>query len=64
MEVIHETMAKRGTNLQACNQQVARAAAELVDTIEPLKQAAKFESENIGHSVNQLVIIYITLITP
>ncbi|KAK9743863.1 FERM central domain [Popillia japonica] len=54
MEVIHETMAKRGTNLQACNQQVARAAAELVDTIEPLKQAAKFESENIGHSVNQL----------
>ncbi|KRT81226.1 hypothetical protein AMK59_5662, partial [Oryctes borbonicus] len=54
MEVIHETLAKRGSNLQACNQQVARAAAELIDTIEPLKQAAKFESENIGHSVNQL----------
>nr|XP_022902800.1 talin-2 isoform X2 [Onthophagus taurus] len=54
MEVIHQTLTKRGQSLQACSQQVGRAAAELKDTIEPLKQAAKFESQNIGHCVNQL----------
>lgn len=55
MEVMHQTFAKRGGTLQSANQQVARSAAELIDTIEPLRQAAKFEAENIGHTVNQLV---------
>lgn len=34
---------------------VFRAAAGVNDTIEPLRNAAKFEAENIGHTVNQMI---------
>lgn len=46
---------QKGSTLHAYSQQVERAAAGLSDTIEPLRTAAKFEAENIGHNVNQLV---------
>lgn len=56
MDVVSQSLVpKRGSSLQQYNQQVARASAELGDTIEPLRQAAKYEAENIGHAVNQMV---------
>lgn len=55
MDVVSQSLVpKRGSSLQQYNQQVARAAVELMETVEPLRQAAKYEAENIGHSVNQL----------
>lgn len=55
MDVVSQSLEpKRGSSLQVYNQQVERAAAELSDTIEPLRQAAKYEAENIGHHVSQL----------
>lgn len=56
MEAVSQTLApRRGSSLPVYNQQVGRAAGELQDTIEPLRQAAKCEAENIGHYVNQMV---------
>lgn len=46
---------KRAATLPVYSQQVERSAAGLLDTIEPLKHAAKFEAENIGHAINQMV---------
>ncbi|ERL88737.1 hypothetical protein D910_06119, partial [Dendroctonus ponderosae] len=37
------------------NSLLFRSAAGLTDTIEPLRHAAKFEAENIGHTVNQMI---------
>lgn len=31
------------------------SATEMLDKLEPLRAAAKFEAENLGHSVNQMV---------
>lgn len=56
MDVVSQTLdAKRGSSLQAYNQQVARSAAEIQDTIDSIKNAAKYEAEHIGHTVNQMV---------
>lgn len=56
MDVVSQSLkAHKGTSLHAYSQQVERAAAGLSDTVEPLRQAAKFEAENIGHGVNQVV---------
>lgn len=56
MDVVSQTLQpKRGSTLQTFNQQVARSAAQLSDTIEPLRNAAKYEAENLGHSINQMV---------
>ncbi|KAF5290986.1 hypothetical protein FQA39_LY14517 [Lamprigera yunnana] len=56
MEAVSQTLTPRkGSSQDLYNQQVARAASELQDTIEPLRQAAKFEAENIGHAVNQMI---------
>lgn len=56
MEAVSQTMVpRRGSSLPIYNQQVGRAASELQDTIEPLRHAAKFGAENIGHAVNQMV---------
>ncbi|CAH0550425.1 unnamed protein product [Brassicogethes aeneus] len=56
MDAVSQTLTpKRSATLPVFSQQVERAAASLFDTIEPLRHAAKFEAENIGHSVNQLV---------
>lgn len=56
MEVVSQSLkAHKGTSLHAYSQQVERAAGGLSDTVEPLRQAAKFEAENIGHGVNQIV---------
>ncbi|XP_049817811.1 talin-2 isoform X3 [Aethina tumida] len=46
---------RRNASLPVFSQQVERSAGGLLDTIEPLRQAAKYEAENIGHCVNQLV---------
>lgn len=46
---------KRSATLPVYSQQVERSAAGLLDTIEPLRHAAKFEAENIGHAINQMV---------
>ncbi|KAK4884901.1 hypothetical protein RN001_001172 [Aquatica leii] len=56
MEAVSQTLTPRkGSSQDMFNQQVARAASELQDTIEPLRQAAKFEAENIGHVVTQMI---------
>ncbi|XP_076258491.1 talin_middle and talin-RS domain-containing protein rhea isoform X2 [Rhynchophorus ferrugineus] len=46
---------RRNATLSAFSQQVNRAAASLTDTIEPLRSAAKFEAENIGHTLSQML---------
>ncbi|XP_030759474.1 talin-2 isoform X2 [Sitophilus oryzae] len=46
---------RRATTLPIYSQQVDRAAASLNDTIEPLRQAGKYEAENIGHSLTQMI---------
>ncbi|CAG9813617.1 unnamed protein product [Phaedon cochleariae] len=46
---------QKSATLPIFSQQVARSAAGLFDTIEPLRHAAKYEAENIGHAVNQMV---------
>lgn len=56
MDVVSQTLEpKRGSSLQGYNQQVARSAAELSDTIEPLRNSSKYEAENLGHSICQMV---------
>lgn len=39
---------RRSATLPIFSQQVERSAAGLFDTIEPLRQAAKYEAEKIG----------------
>lgn len=57
MDAVSQSLVPRkGATLPAYSKQVERAAAGLFDTIEPLRHAAKFEAENIGHSVDQMVI--------
>lgn len=59
MEAVSQTLVpRRGSSLPVYNQQVGRAAAELQDSIEPLRSAAKYEAENIGHTVTQMVISF------
>jgi talin len=56
MDAVSQSLApKKGSTLPAYSQQVERAAAGVFDTIEPLRHAAKYEAENIGHTVNQMV---------
>uniref|UniRef100_A0A6P7FNN2 Talin-2 isoform X4 n=1 Tax=Diabrotica virgifera virgifera TaxID=50390 RepID=A0A6P7FNN2_DIAVI len=56
MDAVSQSLApRRAATLPVYSQQVERSAAGLFDTIEPLKHAAKFEAENIGHAINQLV---------
>lgn len=63
MDVVSQSLkAHKGTSLHAYSQQVERAAAGLSDTVEPLRQAGKFEAENIGHGVNQVVSFIIIII--
>ncbi|XP_074035813.1 talin_middle and talin-RS domain-containing protein rhea isoform X1 [Leptinotarsa decemlineata] len=53
---------QRSTALPIYSQQVERSAAGLLDTIEPLRHAAKFEAENIGHGINQLIQFFEPLV--
>lgn len=56
MDAVSQSLVpQKVSTLHAYSQQVERSAAGLSDTIEPLRTAAKFEAENIGHNVNQLV---------
>lgn len=56
MDAVSQSLApRRSATLPVFSQQVERSAAGLFDTIEPLRHAAKFEAENIGHSVNQMI---------
>lgn len=63
MDAVSQSLQPRkGATLPIYSQQVERAAAGLFDTIEPLRQAAKFEAENIGHSVNQMIQYFESLV--
>lgn len=56
MDAVSQSLVpRRSSTLQGYSQQVERAAAGLADTVEPLRQAGKYEAENIGHAVNQIV---------
>ncbi|XP_050295854.1 talin-1 isoform X2 [Anthonomus grandis grandis] len=56
MDAVSQSLQPRRTaTLPVFSQQVERAAAGLTDTIEPLRHAAKYEAENIGHTVNQMI---------
>ncbi|KAJ8935035.1 hypothetical protein NQ314_013060 [Rhamnusium bicolor] len=56
MDAVSQSLqTKRTATLPVYSQQVERSAAGLFDTIEPLRHAAKYEAENIGHAVNQMV---------
>ncbi|KAH1007343.1 hypothetical protein HUJ04_004589 [Dendroctonus ponderosae] len=56
MDAVSQSLQPRKTaTLPIFSQQVERSAAGLTDTIEPLRHAAKFEAENIGHTVNQMI---------
>lgn len=60
MDAVSQSLApRRSSTLQGFSQQVERAAAGLADTVEPLRQAGKYEAENIGHAVNQIVSLAI-----
>nr|CAH7755545.1 unnamed protein product [Callosobruchus chinensis] len=56
MDAVSQSLQPRRTaTLPVYTQQVERSAAGMLDTIEPLRHAGKYEAENIGHAVNQLV---------
>ncbi|KAJ8958588.1 hypothetical protein NQ318_016309 [Aromia moschata] len=56
MDAVSQSLVpRRSATLPVFSQQVERSAAGLSDTIEPLRQAGKFEAENIGHAVSQMV---------
>ncbi|CAG9763893.1 unnamed protein product [Ceutorhynchus assimilis] len=56
MDAVSQSLQPRKTaTLPIFSQQVERSAAGLLDCIEPLRQAAKFEAENIGHVLSQAI---------
>ncbi|XP_057660933.1 talin-1 isoform X1 [Diorhabda carinulata] len=56
MDAVSQSLTPRkSATLPVYSQQVERSAAGLFDTIEPLRHAAKYEAESIGHAVNQLI---------
>jgi talin len=46
----------KGNSIRGYAEMVQTAITEIVDTIEPIRNAAKAEAEHIGHSVTQLVV--------
>ncbi|CAH1114601.1 unnamed protein product [Psylliodes chrysocephalus] len=56
MDAVSQSLVpRRSATLPAYSQQVERSAAGLFDVMEPLRHAAKYEAESIGHAVNQLI---------
>ncbi|KAJ8983101.1 hypothetical protein NQ317_001844 [Molorchus minor] len=63
MDAVSQSLVpRRAATLPVFSQQVERSAAELFNTIEPLRHAAKYEAENIGHAVNQMVQFFEPLV--
>ncbi|XP_035720068.1 talin-1-like isoform X2 [Vespa mandarinia] len=47
---------RRDNTVQGFTDQMESSASELREKLEPLRNAAKYEAENVGHSVNQVAL--------
>lgn len=47
--------ARKGNTIEGYTEQMETSATEMLDKLEPLRSASKYEAENLGHSVNQMV---------
>ncbi|KZC14531.1 Talin-1 [Dufourea novaeangliae] len=47
---------RRDNTVQGFTDQMESSASELREKLEPLRTAAKYEAENVGHSVNQIAL--------
>ncbi|KAK9301347.1 hypothetical protein QLX08_006276 [Tetragonisca angustula] len=47
---------RRENTMQAFTDQMENSASELREKLEPLRTAAKYEAENVGHAVNQIAL--------
>jgi talin len=57
---------RRDSTLQGFTDQMESSVNEILEKLEPVRAAAKFEAENIGHAVSQpsyLYVIYVHLPT-
>lgn len=54
---------QRGATLRSFSDTANGSAAEVLESIEPLRMAAKSEAENIGHAVNRLIAYLEPLVT-
>ncbi|XP_049847483.1 talin-1 isoform X1 [Schistocerca gregaria] len=64
LSAVSQSLAPRRDNsLQGFTDQMSRSASEITDKLEPLRTAAKFGAENIGHAVNQMVLYFDPLVT-
>ena len=45
---------RRDNTLQGFTDQMESSASEIAEKLEPVRAAAKFEAENIGHAVSEL----------
>lgn len=53
---------RRDNTLQGFTDQMESSASEIVEKLEPVRAAAKYEAENIGHAVNQMVLYFEPLV--
>ena len=51
---------RRDNTLQGFTDQMESSASEIAEKLEPVRTAAKFEAENIGHAVSQRLFSSIT----
>ena len=57
MEIVSEPLTISGSDsIQGYFNQIQQSSAEILDKLEPVRQASKHETENIGHSVSEMVI--------
>ncbi|XP_024872022.1 talin-1 isoform X2 [Temnothorax curvispinosus] len=49
-------MPRRENTVQGFTDQMESSASELREKLEPLRTAAKYEAENVGHAVNQIAL--------
>ncbi|PNF41180.1 Talin-1 [Cryptotermes secundus] len=53
---------RRDNTLQGFTDQMESSVNEILEKLEPVRAAAKFEAENIGHAVNQMVLYFEPLV--
>ncbi|KDR19212.1 Talin-1 [Zootermopsis nevadensis] len=53
---------RRDNTLQGFTDQMESSANEIAEKLEPVRSAAKYEAENIGHAVNQMVLYFEPLV--
>ncbi|KAJ9593984.1 hypothetical protein L9F63_014625, partial [Diploptera punctata] len=53
---------RRDNSLQGFTDQMESSATEISEKLEPVRAAAKYEAENIGHAVNQMVLYFEPLV--